>query len=61
MQGTTFRGVSAQAIQEVMPELVAQNGEYLAVNYAGLTAACVGPSTKATPRLRPCKPKVLMT
>ena len=42
MRGKATRGVSAQAIQEVMPELVAQNGEYLAVNYAGLTAACVG-------------------
>lgn len=41
--GRRYRGVSAQAVQQAMPELVSQgeNGE-LSVDYAGLTSALCG-------------------
>ena len=42
MNGEAARGVSAQALLEKFPELVKENNGYLAVNYMGLTAACVG-------------------
>ena len=42
IRGSPSRGVSAQRVQASMSELVSENSGLLSVNYAGLTASCIG-------------------